>query len=188
MKLRNLFTIGTVILSLTAGSAFAQDDKAKKQAEIKKVTMASLEKFYKAKPELKGEVGKAPGFAVFTTYGLSFLVGGAGGKGLVHDNKTNQDTYMHMAQASAGLQAGIAQSEALIIFTSQKAMNDFVDKGWEASGGGVAQAGAAGKSVGPAGGSGGSPADAQYYTLTKNGLQVGVAVAGTKFWKDKDLN
>jgi lipid-binding SYLF domain-containing protein len=31
-------------------------------------------------------------------------------------------------------------------------------------------------------------ADAQYYTLTKNGLQAGVAVAGTKYWKDKDLN
>jgi lipid-binding SYLF domain-containing protein len=30
--------------------------------------------------------------------------------------------------------------------------------------------------------------DASYYTLTKNGLQPGVAVAGTKFWKDKELN
>ena len=30
--------------------------------------------------------------------------------------------------------------------------------------------------------------DATYYTLTKNGLQAGVAVAGTKFWKDKELN
>ena len=31
-------------------------------------------------------------------------------------------------------------------------------------------------------------ADASYYTLTKNGLQAGVAVAGTKYWKDKELN
>jgi len=29
---------------------------------------------------------------------------------------------------------------------------------------------------------------ASYYTLIKNGLQAGVAVAGTKFWKDHDLN
>ena len=49
------------------------------------------------------------------------------------------------------------------------------------------QAGAAGKSVGAAGGEN-VIADASYYTLTKNGLQAGVAVAGTKFWKDKELN
>src|SRR5262245_26122705 len=187
MKLRDLFTIGTVILSLAAGNALAQDDKAKKQAEIKKVTQASLQKFYKAKPELKGEVEKSPGYAVFTTYGLSFLIGGAGGKGIAHDNKTQKDTFMHMAQASAGAQIGIAESETLIVFATQKDLNEFVDKGWEASGGGAVQAGAGGKSVGPATG-GQSVADAKTYTLTKNGLQVGVAVAGTKVWKDKDLN
>jgi lipid-binding SYLF domain-containing protein len=187
MKLHNLFTVGTVVLSLAAGSAFAQDEKAKKQAEIRKVTAASLEKLYKAKPELKGEVAKASGYAVFTTYGFSFLLGGAGGKGVVHDNKTKKDTFMEMAQASAGLQIGAAESETLIIFKSAKAMQEFIDKGWEAGGGGAVQAGAAGKSVGAAGGEN-VIADASYYTLTKNGLQAGVAVAGTKFWKDKELN
>ena len=59
---------------------------------------------------------------------------------------------MDMAQASAGLQAGIAESETLIIFKSAEAMAEFVDKGWEAGGGGAMQAGAAGKSVGVAGG------------------------------------
>ena len=186
MKLHNFFTLGTLILSFAAGNAFAQDDKAKKQAEIRKVTQTSLQKFYKAKPELKGEVEKAPGYAVFTTYGLSFLVGGAGGKGLAHDNKTKKDTFMHMAQASAGAQIGIAESETLIVFASQKDLDEFINKGWEASGGGSVQAGAGGKSAGPA--SGGQGAEAKTYTLTKNGVQVGLAVAGTKFSKDKDLN
>jgi lipid-binding SYLF domain-containing protein len=187
MKLHHLLTIAAVTLSLGAGSALAQDEKAKKQAEVRKATATSLEKFYKADPKLKGEVAKAPGYAVFTTYGLSFIIGGAGGKGLTHDNKTKKVTYMDMAQASAGLQIGAAESETLIIFKSPKAMQEFVDKGWEAGGGGAVQAGAAGKSVGAAGGEN-AIADASYYTLTKNGLQAGVAVAGTKFWKDKDLN
>jgi len=186
MKLHNLFIVGTIMLSLAAGNALAQDEKANKQAEIRKVTQISLQKFYKAKPELKGMVEKAPGYAVFTTYGLSFLIGGAGGKGIARDNKTKKDTFMHMAQASAGAQVGVSESETLIIFASQKDLDEFVTKGWEASGGGSIQAGAAGKSVGPA--SGGQGAEAQYYTLTKNGLQVGVAVAGTKYSKDKDLN
>jgi lipid-binding SYLF domain-containing protein len=185
MKLRNLFTLGTVILSLAAGTALAQADKGKKQAEVRKAAQTSLQKFYKAKPELKGEVEKAPGYAVFTTYGLSFLIGGAGGKGIAHDNKTKKETFMDMAQGSVGAQIGIAESETLIVFPTQKALDDFVNKGWEASGGGSVQAGAGGKSAGPA--SGGTT-DALYYTLTKNGLQLGLAVAGAKFSKDKDLN
>jgi lipid-binding SYLF domain-containing protein len=90
-----------------------------------------------------------------------------------------------MAQASAGAEVGIAESETLIIFASPKSMDWFVNKGWEGGGGGGMQAGAGGKSAGVAGG--GGPGGA-YYTLTKNGLQAGVAVKGTKFWKDGDLN
>ena len=78
MRLHSLFTIATVILSLAAGNALAQDEKAKKQAEIRKVTATSLERFYKADPKLKEAVAKAPGYAVFTTYGFSFIFGGAG--------------------------------------------------------------------------------------------------------------
>jgi lipid-binding SYLF domain-containing protein len=187
MKLHHLLTTAALFASLAAGNALAQTEKVKKQAEIRKATATSLEKFYKADPKLKEAVAKAPGYAVFTTYGISFLIGGAGGKGLAHDNKTKQDTFMDMAQASAGLQAGIAESETLIIFKNAKAMQEFVDKGWEAGGGGAVQAGAAGKSVGAAGGAN-VIADASYYTLTKNGLQAGVAIAGTKFWKEKELN
>jgi len=185
MNLHRLLTTGVLTLSLAAGAAFAQSEKAKKQAEVRKATAASLEKFYKADPKLKGEAAKAPGYAVFATYGLSFIIGGQGGKGIAHDNKTRKDVFMDMAQASAGFQAGIAESETLIIFKSPKALAEFIDKGWDFGGGGAVQAGAAGKSAGAAEG---VIPEAQYYTLTKNGLQAGVAVAGTKFWKDKELN
>ena len=187
MRFISSLAVATVILSLAAGSALAQTEKANKQAEVRKATSVSLEKFYKADPKLKDEVAKAPGYAVFTTYGMSFIVGGAGGKGLAHDNKTKKDTFMDMAQASAGAQIGIAESETLIIFKSAKAVAQFIDKGWEAGGGGAMQAGAGGKSVGAQTGEN-AIADASYFTLTKNGLQAGVALAGTKYWKDKELN
>jgi lipid-binding SYLF domain-containing protein len=187
MKAFHLFTTGVLMFALAAGSAFAQSDKAKKQAEVRKVAQGSLERFYKAEPKLKGEVAKAPGYAVFTSYGFTFLLGGSGGKGLVHNAKMKTTTYMDMAQVSAGLQIGEGEYETLIIFKTAKAMEDFINKGWEFGGSGGATAGAAGKT---AGGVSGEQVvnDALYYTLTKNGLQAGGAVAGTKFWKDKELN
>ena len=186
MKFFKLVGVGALLLSFAAGNALAQD-KAAKQAEISKATTAALEKFYKAKPELKGEVGKAPGYAVFTTYGISFIFGGAGGKGVVHDNKTQRNTYMEMASGSVGAQIGASESDVLMIFKTVAAMDDFVNKGWAAEGGATVGAGAAGKTAG--GGMGSSATNTmQSYTLTKNGLEAGVAIAGSKYWKDKELN
>ncbi len=187
MKLYDILTVAAVALSLGACATPSASDKASKQAEIRNATHTSLGKFYKADPSLQGQVANAPGYAVFTTYGVSFLVGGAGGTGLVHDNRTSVDTFMDMAQASAGLQVGAAQTDTLIIFDTAEAMQKFVDKGWVAGGGAVAQAGAKGDSVGPAAGAN-VIADAKYYTLTPNGLQAGVAAAGTKYWKSTDYN
>jgi lipid-binding SYLF domain-containing protein len=186
MRFSRLLATAAVAVSLAAGGALAQD-KAAKQAEVRKAAETALEKFYKADPKIRDEVEKAPGYAIFTTFGLSFIFGGAGGKGIVHDSRTKHVTYMDLAQASAGFQAGIAESETLVIFKTARGMADFVNKGWEFGGGGAAQAGAAGKSVGPASGVSGYP-EALHYTLTKNGLQAGVALKGVKVWKDKELN
>lgn len=179
-----------LILSLGAGTALAADaDKAKKQAEVRKAAHAALERFYKANPKLKNDVARAAGYAVFTTYGASFIFGGAGGTGLAHNQKTGKDTFMNMAQASVGVQIGASQSETLIIFKNAKSLSKFIDEGWEFGGGASLEAGAGGKTVGAPGAGGENlVADAYYYTLTKNGLEAGGAVAGTKFWKDADLN
>lgn len=187
MKFIRILGAGALMLSLVAGNAFAERSKAEQRAEIDRVTHASLDKFYAAKPELKAMVAKSPGYGVFTTYGFSFVFGGAGGHGLVHDNKTRKSTYMEMASASVGAQIGASESEVLIIFKTAAKMNDFIAHGWTASGGAKAAAGADGKSVG--GGMGATPMDdADTFTLTKNGLEAGVAIAGSKYWKDKELN
>jgi lipid-binding SYLF domain-containing protein len=190
MKSFTGFLFAALMCSLATGTAFSADaDRSKKQAEVRKTTQETLQRFYKANPALQGEVKRAPGYAVFTTYGLSFLVGGAGGSGLAHNSKSGHDTFMNMAQASVGVQIGAAQTETLIIFKSAKAMSEFVNKGWEFGGGGAIEAGAGGKTVGvPQAGGENVIAEALYYTLTKNGLTAGGAVAGTKFWKSDELN
>jgi len=186
MKFNTILAVATAaIVSFTATGAFAQSEKEKKQAEVRTKAEATLADFYKAEPKLKAEVGKAPGYAVFTTYGLSFLVGGAGGKGVVHDNKTKKNTYMDLAQASAGLQIGAAETRYLFVFKDAANMQRFIDSGWEAGAEGGAGA-KAGKTGG--GGTAGGFTGGQVYSLTKNGFTAGGAVAGTKVWKDKELN
>jgi lipid-binding SYLF domain-containing protein len=186
MKLRTLLALFTTALAFVASGAAIAADKASQQAEVRKATGAALEKFYKAKPELRKQVADSPGYAIFTSFGVSFVFGGAGGSGLAHDNATKQDTFMSMAQASAGVQAGIAQNDVLIVFKTAKALQNFIENGWEVGAGAAVSGGAGGKT---AGGGGGEEFvnDALYYTLTKRGLEVGGAVAGTKFWKNKDL-
>jgi lipid-binding SYLF domain-containing protein len=186
MRFHALLTASTLILAFATGHALAETDKQAKQAELRKVAAASLQDFYKAQPSLEADVAKAPGYALFTTYGLSFIIGGQGGKGLVHDNKTKKDTFMEMAQASAGLQIGAAESKILIVFVSVKAMNDFVNKGWVGSGTAAAGAGTGKENASASGGA--TINQSPYYTLTSTGLQAGVALGGTKFWKDKALN
>ena len=186
MKLQSTLGWAVLSLSLLAGAASAQD-KAAKQAEVVKSTTAALERFYKARPDLKAAVAKAPGYGVFTTYGVSFLIGGSGGTGIVHDNKAKKNTYMNVGGASAGIQLGASQTDLLVVFKTAGAMSKFVDKGWEMSGAATASAGASGAQ---AGGGKGTTAmeEADTFTLTKNGLEVGMAAGVSKFWKDKDLN
>jgi len=186
MQLLKRHFIGATLLSMLSVGAFAQD-KAAKQAEIKTKTDQALQDFYKADPKLKGEVAKAPGYAVFTTYGLSFGFGGAGGKGVAHDSKANKDVYMSIAQASAGFQIGASDTLYLFVFNDTKALNQFIEKGWDASAGAAAGAGAAGSGA-TAGAGAGAFTGGRQYALTKKGLQAGAAVAGTKAWKDDDLN
>lgn len=185
--LSQLVSILMLFSFMATGVHAADADKAKRQAEIRKMAQAALPDFYKAQPSLKADVPKAPGYAVFSTFGLSFVIGGSGGKGLVHDNRTGKNTYMHQAQASVGFQAGIADNRTLIVFKSAAAMTQFIEKGWEVGAGGGAGAAIEGKGAGGAAG-GGFTSQTEVYTLTRTGLQAGFAAAGAKFWKDKELN
>ena len=183
MKLIKWIATALTLTAFGLSSAVAAD-KAK-QDEVLKAAQVTLADFYKAEPKIKGEVAAAPGYAVFTTYGISFLLGGAGGKGVVHDAATKTNTFMEMALASAGLQIGASDTRYLFIFKDKASMQQFIDKGWDASAGAAASAGTGSQS---AGGSTGAFTGGKMYQLTKAGLQVGVAASGTKVWKDKDLN
>jgi lipid-binding SYLF domain-containing protein len=186
MNLKNILAIAmAAVVSFTATGAFAQSDKEKKQAEVRKQADQALADFYKSEPALKAEVDKAPGYAVFSTFGMSFLIGGAGGKGVAVDPKTKKVTYMDLAGASAGLTIGAQEARYLYVFKDTAALQRFIDSGWDA-GAEVAAGAGAGQKTGTA--QAAIFTGGRVYMLTKAGFQASAAVGGTKVWKDKELN
>ncbi len=158
-----------------------------KRAELRKMCNDALATVYKAKPEVKQKVAKAAGYGCFTSFGMSFFVGGAGGQGLVHDNATKKDTYMNMGQASGGIDFGIKKYKEVLVFNNRATLDKFVSSGWEISGGGSATAAAGGKG-GTADTTEVSTGAIEVYPMTETGLAAGFAAAGRKYWRDKDLN
>jgi lipid-binding SYLF domain-containing protein len=185
MRIRwtGILAVATLALSTPALAA----DLAAQKAELRKMCDDALAALYKAKPAAKAEVQKSAGYGCFSSFGISFFVGGAGGRGLVHDNATKKTTYMNMGQASGGLDFGIKDYREVLVFKDKATLDKFVTSGWEFGGGGTAAAAAGGK---------GAKAEATevtsspitVYPMTKTGLAVGVAAAARKYWKDDDLN
>jgi lipid-binding SYLF domain-containing protein len=182
--------VALLVLGLASATAFA-DDKAeiqKKRTEVRKMRDQALASIYKQRPELKARVAAAPGYAVFTDYGITFIfVGGAGGSGIAVDNKTRKETFMNMGQASAGLGLGVKDVRLLLIFKTRKAFEYFVDKGWEFGGGGTAAASVADKGASTAAGADFGE-QVEKYGIAKNGLMFETTLTGTKYWKSSDLN
>jgi lipid-binding SYLF domain-containing protein len=183
---RALTALGAMAALVLTQAAFAQDAKAKR-AELRKMCDQALAVVYKAKPEAKAEVGKAAGYGCFTSFGMSFFVGGAGGSGLVHSNASGKDVYMKMGQASGGLDFGIKDYKEVLVFKDAKTLDQFVNKGWEMSGGATATAAAEGKGA-QAEAQQMTSASIQVYPITKSGLAIGMAAAARKYWKDDELN
>ncbi len=178
----SLMLVPALAWSVTAHAA----DAAAQRAELRKMCDEALATLYKAKPEMKARVGKAPGYGCFSSFGVSFIIGGAGGRGLVHDNANKKDVYMGMGQATAGIDIGIKDYREVLVFNDKAAMNKFVDTGWEFAGTAEASAAVQGKGVSVGKGEGAPPIEV--YPMTRTGLSAGVAAGGRKYWKDKDLN
>lgn len=148
----------------------------------------TLAKLYAQKPETKEMIKSAAGYGVFSNIGtyVFFLAGGSG-YGLVVDNATGHKTYMKMRSVGLGLGMGVKDFRAIFIFKNEDVLNKFVEKGWEF--GGQADAAAkSGEKGGAASGEAYIDTDIIIYELTEAGVALQATVAGTKFWKDKDLN
>jgi lipid-binding SYLF domain-containing protein len=162
--------------------------KADKQKEVQKVSRETLAQLYKTQPSARNAIAKAAGYATFSNFGMKIFIAGSGsGSGLAFDNKTKKTTYMKMIEVQAGLGIGVKKFRVIFVFDTQKALNDFINSGWEFGGQATAAAKSGDKGAEMAGAVSVAPG-VWMYQLTDTGLAAEITGKGTKYYKDSDLN
>jgi len=179
--------LAVMVIMLAAVPAWGAS-KAEKQKEVQKVSRETLARLYKAQPSAKKAVEGAAGYAVFSNFGMKiFVAGGGSGSGMAVDNKTKKATYMKMVEVQAGLGMGVKKFRVVFVFDTQKALNDFVNSGWEFGGQTTAAAKAGDQGAALTGAVSVAPG-VWMYQLTDTGLAAEITGKGTKYYKDSDLN
>jgi len=66
-----------------------------------------LSKLYKLKPDVKTQISRAPGYAVFSNANVNVVLASfGGGQGVVRNNLSGKHTYMKMGEVGVGLGLG----------------------------------------------------------------------------------
>lgn len=185
LTILTLLTITGFLVSCATPKGVTVQDQRDYVLKMKDETLAKL---YAQKPETRDMIKKAAGYGVFSNIGAYvFLLSSGNGYGVVVDNSTGQKTYMKMRSVGLGMGIGVKDMRAVFIFRNKRVFTDFVEKGWEFGG----QADAAAKSGDQGGAVSGEAyieTDIIIYQLTEAGVALQATIAGTKYWKDKDLN
>ena len=147
-----------------------------------------LATLYEVAPGTRRAIEHAAGYAVFSTFGVKlFFAGGTTGKGMVVNNRTQRQTFMKMVQVQGGLGFGVNQNRLIFVFTTEQALRNFIDQGWEFGGQANLSAMVGGQGTQFSGAAAVSPG-VYLYQLTNTGLSATITVSGTKYFKDADLN
>ena len=186
-KMRIILGLAAMALLIAAMPAWGAS-KAQKQQEVQKMSRETLAKLYRVQPSAKKAVEGAAGYATFSNFGMKiFVAGGGSGSGMAVDNKTKKTTYMKMVEVQAGLGMGIKKFRVVFVFDTQKALNDFVNSGWEFGGQTTAAAKSGDQGISLTGAVSVAPG-VWMYQLTDTGLAAEITGKGTKYYKDSDLN
>ena len=166
------------------------DNPDEKRAAVRKDRDEILAKVYAAHPDTKDKIQKAAGYGTFNNKNLNlFLLSSGHGYGMIVD-KSGKETFMAMGSLGGGVGLGAKDLSVVFIFKNADVMKKFIDSGWQF--GGEADATAkAGKKGGAAAKEAGVDTGAnvfEIYQMTDTGVALQATVAGTKYWKDKDLN
>jgi lipid-binding SYLF domain-containing protein len=170
------------------GERPSQADIAAAQQEVQAAAQSALTALYAMQPSARRDIERAVGYAAFSTFGMKLMIaGGTSGKGVAVNKRTSKHTYMKMLQVQGGLGFGISKNQLIFVFTSEQALSDFINIGWEFGGQTNVSAMAGGEGGMFTGAAQISPG-VYLYQITETGLSATLTVAGTKFFVDSDLN
>jgi len=124
-----LSAAGDIVSATETGahkSKMSVAEATKKRDAVRKIRDDALEDFYATKPEIKEEVAKAVGYAVFDASQVNVLlfVGGVG-EGVVVENGTGKETFMKMKRAGTGPGVGYKKFRQLMVFKDRSLFDNF---------------------------------------------------------------
>ncbi|MBB5210713.1 hypothetical protein [Microbulbifer hydrolyticus] len=173
-------------LLMIGGCAAPGQTRDEQRQNIRQTEREVLNALYQLKPDLRNDVARAPGYAVFSNVNVNLLLASASTGYGVAVSKSGERTYMKMGEVGVGLGLGIKDFRALFVFDSPEVMERFVERGW--SFGGHADAAAKAQDKGVAVGGEVVVDGMRVYQLTESGIALQATLKGTKYWKDSELN
>jgi len=193
--MRKVILLGLMATALAlpamAGLFAAKGDSAEeKRAAVRKDRDEILAKLYKTNPEAKAKIEKAAGYGTFNNKNMNlFLLSTGHGYGMVVD-KGGKETFMAMGSLGGGLGIGAKDLSVVFIFKNADVMKKFVESGWQFGGeaDATAKAGEKGAAAAKEAAADTGANVFEIYQMTDTGVALQATVAGTKYWKDKDLN
>lgn len=194
MKNKLLLILTAACLALpAAGGLFGPkgDNAEEKRAKVREQRDEILAKLYASHPEAKDKIQKAAGYGAFNNKNMNlFLLSTGHGYGVVVDNKSKKETFMAMGSLGGGVGLGAKDLSVVFIYKKADVMNKFVESGWQFGGeaDATAKAGEKGAAASKEAGADASANVFEIYQMTDTGVALQATVAGTKYWKDKDLN
>jgi lipid-binding SYLF domain-containing protein len=177
----------TLIISACTATGINSGTPADRRLAILEMREAVYAELFEIKPDVRSQLNSAAGHAVFSNANINLIFASfGGGRGVVQDNATGEETFMRMGEVGIGLGAGVKDFRAVFIFHDQAALSRFVDEGW--SFGGQADVAVKAGDLGAAASGEAILDNVSIYQLTQSGLALQATLKGTRYWKDSDLN
>ena len=177
-----------VAVAISGCSKAVGDSASEKREYAQKMKADTIAELYQEKPEAKAKIANAAGYGVFSNININlFLLSSGNGYGIVHETSGGEETYMKMRMFGVGLGLGAKDFRAVIIFKDKEALDTFTTEGWEWGGHADAAAKADDKGA-EVGAQAEVTMNMEIYTFTESGIALQATVAGTKYWRDKELS